>query len=128
MGGAQVGKIAKLIRGKYQFGYSIDFAKDELTKEAPQSPPPKRSYRDPSQFGEMIENEMHELINEGFFSKIKDFVTNVWTRLKSTFNKALSSLWGKFFNKKHKVAPLLNKLTSGYSIKEFTEKEGELFV
>tara|TARA_Y100000310_G_scaffold149903_1_gene149289 strand:- start:41 stop:1954 length:1914 start_codon:yes stop_codon:yes gene_type:complete len=121
---SQLGKFAKVLRGTYDLGVSNQEAIDILQEK-------EKVTIDEKFFADLIPesvgmDEVEMLIYEGFFSKIKDFATKTWIKLKSTFNNALNKIKSKFFTSKKISSSTVNKLIKGYNIKEWVDSDLEL--
>jgi hypothetical protein len=109
VGSSQIGKFTKLLRSTYNLGMG--------TKEA-------------STFLQEDRNEIENMIYEGLWDKVKSFTTSIFSKAKNLVNRGLSRLKG-FFSKSFKdgtkiKAKTINKLTRGYTIKEWTEEDVDL--
>ncbi len=109
VGSSQIGKFSKLLRGTYNLGVS--------TKEA-------------ATFLQEERNEIEKMIYEGLWDKVKSFTSSIFSKAKNLVNNGLSRLKG-FFSKSFKdgakIKPkTINKLTKGYTIKEWTQEDVDL--
>jgi len=110
IGSSQIGKFTKLIRGTYNLGMSNKEASTYLQER----------------------NEIEKMIYEGLWDKVKSFTDSVFSKAKNLVNNGLSKLKG-FFSKSFKdgekiKSKTINKLTKGYTIKEWTEDDVNLLI
>ncbi len=113
VGSSQIGKFSKKLRGTYSLGMSNKEASNYLL-----------SHYEP--------NEIEQMIYEGLWDKVKSFTSSIFTKAKNLVNSGLSKLKG-FFSKSFNdgatiKAKTINKLTSGYTIKEWTEDDVNLLM
>ena len=111
VGSSQIGKFAKKLRGTYDLGMSNKQASDFLLSHYER-------------------NEIEKMIYEGLWDKVKSFTASIFSKAKNLVNRGLSGLKG-FFSKSFKdgakiKAKTINKLTKGYTIKEWTEDDVNL--
>ena len=111
IGGAQIGKFTKLIRNTYDLGMSNKEAAEALSENTDL---------------DIINN----LIYEGIFDKLKNITSTIFLKAKSLVNKGLSKIKGFFtksFSNGAKIPPKsVNKLISGYSLKEWTQVDSDM--
>jgi len=108
VGSSQIGKFSQLLRRTYDLGISNKEASTFLQER----------------------NEIEKMIYEGLWDKVKSFTASVFSKAKNLVNRGLSRLKG-FFSKSFKdgakiKAKTINKLTKGYTIKEWTEDDVNL--
>ena len=111
IGGAQIGKFTKLIRNTYDLGMSNKDAAEALSENTDL---------------DIINN----LIYEGIFDKLKNITSTIFLKAKSLVNNGLSKIKGFFtksFSNGAKIPPKsVNKLISGYSLKEWTQTDSDM--
>ena len=111
IGGAQIGKFTKLIRNTYDLGMSNKDAAIALSENTDL---------------DIINN----LIYEGIFDKLKNITSTIFLKAKSLVNNGLSKIKGFFtksFSNGAKIPPKsVNKLISGYSLKEWTQTDSDM--
>ena len=112
VGLSQVGKFTGILRNKFGLGVDLDTAVSALLVDNL--------------------NEVEMLIREGLWDKVKNITSSIFNKVKGVVNSGLSglkSIFSKSFKDGASIPPAaINKLISGYNLKEWTESDSNLLM